>query len=249
MVEVVNWYYELAKLVFGSAESAKYWWPILATSAVCLFVVLVGMAAGLYKLNFETMSDEELLPPQRFGARAFVEMAWGVVSSTLQTILGEKHWESFAALLGGTFFFILLCNLSGIIPGLAPATEQMNMTLAMALVIFAAFNFYGIKVGGIHYIKHLFGPVIFLAPLMFLIETISLCARPISLSLRLFGNIMGDHLVFKVFSSLIRDLNMPFLPIPAALLGFGTLVACLQAFIFMTLSAVYIKLSLESAHH
>ena len=85
-----------------------------------------------------------------------------------------------------------------------------------------------------------------MAPLMFLIEFISLLSRPISLSLRIFGNVSGDHFVFAIFSGLMKDLYIPFIPIPAIFLGFGTFVACLQAFIFMTLSAVYIKLALES---
>lgn len=248
LVEIVNWYNVLAGAIFGH-DHAHYWWPILGTLTVMLLVIIVGNLAGLHKLEPEKMSDEELLPPKKFGARAFVELGWAVVSSTMESILGEKAWQRYAPLLGGTFFFILICNLSGLVPGFAPVTEQMNMTLGMALVVFVAFNYAGLKYGGIHYVKHLFGPVLFLAPLLFVIELIGLCVRPLSLSLRLFGNIMGDHLVFRVFSTLVRDASIPFVPFPAVLLGFGTLVACMQAFIFLTLSTVYIKLALETAHH
>jgi len=249
LVNIVNWYYAATEAVLHNSHLAEEYWLVLAGVSSLVLLTLVGMLAGLHKLEPEKMTDEELLPPKRFGFRAFVELCFAVVSSTLESVIGEKHWQRFAMLLGGTFFFIIITNLSGLVPGFAPATEHMNMTLAMALVIFVMFNYYGLKYAGLDYIKHLMGPLLVLAPLIFLIEVISLFARPVSLSLRLFGNVSGDHLVFKVFSTLVRDAHVPFLPVPAALLGFGTLVACLQSFIFMTLSAVYIKLAIESAHH
>jgi F-type H+-transporting ATPase subunit a len=254
-VKIVNWYQILTAMVVGE-EASHYWWPVAASGAVLILVVFFGLVAGFWRVAPENLSDEELLPAEKFGVRAFIELGWSVVSSTLTLIIGEKQWHKFAPVLGGTFFFILLCNLSGVVPGFAPATEQMNMTLAMGVVIFVVFNFYGFKYGGLNYIKHLAGPtnlplplLFVLPPLIFVIEFISTCARPVSLSLRLFGNISGDHLVFSVFSTLQRDLGIPWFPLPVALLAFGTLVAGLQAFIFMTLSAVYVKLALDTGHH
>jgi F-type H+-transporting ATPase subunit a len=197
----------------------------------------------------EEMSDEEILPPKKFGLKAFLELCWSVVSSTLESTIGEKNWIRFVGVLGGTFFVLIISNLSGVLPGFSPATASMSFTFAAAIAIFAYFNYYGLKEAGFSYIKHLAGPVLWMAPLMFLIEFISLLSRPISLSLRIFGNISGDHFVFAIFSGLMKDLYIPFIPIPAIFLGFGTFVACLQAFIFMTLSAVYIKLALESKDH
>jgi F-type H+-transporting ATPase subunit a len=248
LIQMNNWYYRLGKAIFGTPEAAAYWWPVLGAAFVVVLIVVLGMLSGLHRLEPEKLSDEELLPPPKFGLKGFFEVLWSIVSSTLGSVIG-KSWENYATLLGGTFFFIVLCNLSGLVPGFAPATEQMNTTLAMALVIFVAFNYIGLKHGGVDYIKHLAGPILLLAPLMIPIEVISLLARPVSLSLRLFGNISGDHLVFNVFSTLMRDANIPFMPVPAGILVFGTLVAILQAFIFMTLSAVYVRLSLDTAHH
>lgn len=246
-VHVVNWYKQLGLIIFGDAASADYWWPVVGSSFILIVITLLGMAAGLHRLQPETLSDEEILPPKRFSPRAFVELCWAVISSTLESVIGER-WYRFVPILGGTFFFIIIMNLSGIVPGFTPATEQLNMTLGIAIVIFLAFNYYGLKYAGADYLKHLAGPFLPLALIMIPIEVISLFARPVSLSLRLFGNISGDHLVFSVFSTLMRDFGIPWLPVPAALLGFGTLVACLQAFIFMTLSAVYVKLAIETAH-
>lgn len=246
LVSIVNWYHNIASLIIPS-DSAKFS-PIIGALCVFLFVTVVGALSGLHRLEPEKLSDEELLPPSKFGFRAFSELAWAVVSSTLESVIGPR-WTRFAPLLGGTFFFILIANLSGLIPGLTPPTHSMDMTLGMAIVIFIAFNYYGLKYAGLDYIKHLGGPLLALAPIIFCIEVIGLFARPVSLSLRLFGNISGDHLVFQVFSTLVNKAHAPFLPVPAALLFFGLLVACLQSFIFMTLSSVYIKLSIESAHH
>ena len=249
LVSIVNWYYAIAEKITGDAHLASEYWLVVSGVSALLFLSAIGWLAGLHRLNPEKMSDEELLPPSRFGFAAFFELCFGVVSSTLESVIGEKHWQKFATLLGGTFIYIIVSNLSGLVPGFAPATEHMNTTLAIGLVIFVMFNYYGFKYAKLDYLKHMAGPVLALAPLIFLIELISAFARPVSLSLRLFGNVSGDHLVFQVFSTLVRDAHIPFVPIPAALLGFGMLVACLQPFIFMTLSAVYIKLAIESAHH
>jgi F-type H+-transporting ATPase subunit a len=248
LVSIVNWYYVIANAATHDAALASEFWLCVAGLGGLLALTLVGIFAGLHKLKPETMTDEELLPPRSFGVRAFVELCFGVVSSTLESVLGEKKWQAFAPLLGGTFFFIIISNLTGLVPGFAPATEHMNTTLAMSVIIFVMFNYYGLKYAGLDYIKHMAGPLAVLAPVIFIIELVSLFARPVSLSLRLFGNVSGDHLVFQVFSTLVKNAGIPFVPVPAALLGFGTLVACLQAFIFMTLSAVYIKLGIESAH-
>lgn len=255
MIKIVNWYDVLVSKLSGLTDPAaahhfgEYWGPVVATFCMFLVVTLVGLASGMYKLDPSKMSDEDLLPAKKFGLKAFLELCWSLVSSTLESIIGEAHWRKFAPLLGGTFFFIIFTNITGLVPGFAPPTEALNMTLGMAIVIFLGFNYYGLKYGKLNYIKHLCGPIVLMAPLMFPIEFIGLFARPVSLSLRLFGNISGDHLVFQVFSTLVGQAHMPWLPIPGALLGFGLLVACLQAFIFMTLSAVYIKLAVETAHH
>lgn len=251
-LQIISWYAVFAdylRSTLGLDIELDTFAPMISSAAAFLFVTLVGVFAGFYKIRPESLSDEELLPPKKFGLIAFIELCWGVVSSTLEKIIGDKAWTHYSSLLGGTFFFIIIANLSGLVPGFPPATEFISQNAAMALVIFVAFNYLGLKHGGVNYIKHLCGPILFMAPLIFVIEFIALLARPVSLSLRLYGNVSGDHMVFNVFSTLLRDFNAPFLPIPGLLLGFGLLVACLQAFIFMTLSSVYVRLSLDTAHH
>lgn len=258
-VHVVNWYHEILEKFFiffnpdmsisAASLKAEQWSPVFASAFAVLILAAIAVFSGFSSMKPEEMSDEEILPPKKFGLKAFLELCWSVVSSTLESTIGEKNWIRFVGVLGGTFFVLIISNLSGVLPGFSPATASMSFTFAAAIAIFAYFNYYGLKEAGFSYIKHLAGPVLWMAPLMFLIEFISLLSRPISLSLRIFGNISGDHFVFAIFSGLMKDLYIPFIPIPAIFLGFGTFVACLQAFIFMTLSAVYIKLALESKDH
>ena len=255
-IEIVNWYkIVLSKFISFCnpdmpqqilLEKAEFWFPVFASASAVLILIFIAYFSGFAKLKPEEMSDVQLLPPKRFSFFAFIELSWAVVSSTLSSTIGEKNWIRFAPVLGGTFFLLLITNLSGVFPGLEPATSTMSFTFAAAIFIFIYFNYYGIKESGWDYIKHLAGPVIWIAPLMFVIELVSVFARPISLSLRIFGNVTGDHFVFTIFSGLMRDIYLPFIPIPAIFLAFGTFVACVQAFIFMTLSAVYIKLALDS---
>jgi F-type H+-transporting ATPase subunit a len=249
LVSIVNYYKSALLLITGDAEFASHYWLVLAGFMGFVLITVLGMLSGFRSLTPETMSDEELLPPHRFGLKAFFELSFSIINSTLESVIGEHKWQKFAPLLAGTFLYTMLCNLSGLWPGFLPATESMSTNLAIAIIIFIMFNYYGLKYSGSSYIKHLFGPVLWLAPLIFLIELISLVARPVSLSLRLFGNITGDHLVFQVFSTLVKNASIPFVPIPALLLVFGLLVCILQPFIFSTLSAIYIKLSIESGHH
>ncbi len=255
-VEIVNWYVLILSKLFAfffpgfspemAMEKAEIWSPVLATVFILFLIILVGKLSGYSKMNPEKMTDEELMPPKKFGFPAFVEMGWAVVQSTLESALGDKKWERFAAVLGSTFFILLISGLSGVAPGFEPAAASMSFTFGAAMVIFFYFIYYGIKETGWAFIRHLAGPIIWVAPFIFIIELVSMFARPVSLSLRIFGNLSGDHFVFALFSGLMHSMHVPFLPIPAIFLAFGTFVACVQAFIFMTLGAVYVKLALDS---
>lgn len=255
-VEIVNWYVVfLAKIMslirpdwseHYTLERAEIWAPVLASVAAIFLVVVISKCAGYSKLKPEQMSDEELMPPEKFGFAAFIELAWAVVQSTLDSTLGDRKWERFAPVLGGTFFILLLSGLSGVLPGFEPAASSMSFTFGAAMTIFVYFIYYGLKESGFDFIKHMAGPIIWVAPFIFVIEFVSMLSRPVSLSLRIFGNLSGDHFVFALFSGLMDSMFVPFLPIPAIFLAFGTFVACVQAFIFMTLGAVYVKLALDS---
>jgi F-type H+-transporting ATPase subunit a len=150
-----------------------------------------------------------------------------------------KHYLS---LIGTLFLFILVCNLQGLVPGFDSPTANINTTLALALVAFSATHYIGLKRHSIGYIKHFMGPMWGLAPLMLPIELISHLARIMSLTFRLFGNMVAKHKLLLVLALL-----MPFgAPIP--ILGLGLLVSFVQAYVFTLLTMLYLSGSIEHAH-
>lgn len=140
--------------------------------------------------------------------------------------------------------FILASNAMGLIPGLLPPTANLNATLGLAVIVFFITHIVGFKEHGFKYIKHFIGPVWWMAPLMFPIELIGHFARPVSLSLRLFGNIMGHEQIVGVLIMLM-PLAYPILALSTVL---GVVVVLLQTFIFCLLSMMYIGGALEEAH-
>jgi F-type H+-transporting ATPase subunit a len=137
-------------------------------------------------------------------------------------------------------------NLIGLFPTLTPSTANMNMTLALGIFTFVMYNYYGIKEHGFSYLKHFMGPVLMLAPLMFAIELTSHFVRPFTLGLRLYGNILADHVVIAVFVEMFEKLW--FIPVPAIFYGLGVFVACMQAFVFVMLTMIYVSMAIAHDH-
>lgn len=211
---------------------------IIGLGVVVAFLVVAGL-----RFKRSVSADISALPSDRVSFRNFVELI-GIdfLLGMLTNILGSREKaKHYFPLLAGSFFFILFCNLLGIVPGFLPPTGALNTTLAFGILIFIMYNFYGFRAHGADYIKHFLGPVAFLAPLMFIIEIVSHVVRPVSLSLRLFMNITGDHMVMGVFTNLTHFI------VPALFIALGIFVSFLQAFIFTVLSAIYI--SLAESHH
>ena len=141
------------------------------------------------------------------------------------------------------FLYIFISNLIGIVPGLFPPTANINTTLSCALVVVVFTHIIGVKYHGVKYIKHFMGPVWWLAPLIFVIELIGHAARILSLTFRLFGNMMGHEIVLGILFALAGLFLAP-LPIMAL----GIFVAFVQAFVFFLLSIIYFSGAMEHAH-
>lgn len=175
------------------------------------------------------------------GMQNFMEVVIDGIENMIVETMGE-HGRPFFPLVATLALFILLSNLIGLIPGFYPPTANVNTTAACAIVVFLATHIVGIKHHGFHYLKHFMGPIWWLAPLMFFIELIGHLSRPVSLTLRLFGNMNGHELVLMIFFALA-----PFL-VPLPMILMGVLVSFIQAFVFMLLAMIYIQGSLEEAH-
>lgn len=238
-LEFINFYaIILNALGVHDSHAVHDWIPVLGG----LFTLSVLTGVGLvFKSSIERAGDE-VRPEDRFSLRTFVEMVLDFVYGLAVDVIGKGQARSFFTLLASLFLFIFVSNLSGLAPGFPPATESLNTNLAMGFVVFFVYNLAGLKEHGPGYFKHFFGPVWWLAPLLFIIELISHLVRPLSLSLRLYGNIFGDHLVVSVFTGLT------YLVVPAFLLFFGLLVASIQSFVFTLLSSIYISMAVSHDH-
>lgn len=172
---------------------------------------------------------------------------------------GERH----IPLMGSIGMFILLCNLVALIPGFMSPTAEVTVPLACAVVVFLYYNWYGIRHHGpLGYGKTLMGPVLVISPLMVIIETISHFARMLSLTVRLWANMLVSELIYMTFLGLTMALFLftahlnpagyisGIIPvgIPLALDLFHVFEAILQAFIFTILAVIYLGLAVAEEH-
>jgi len=176
------------------------------------------------------------------GAQNVFELIVGGLEEFMVEITGEEG-RAFFPYIATVFLFIMFCNLIGLIPGFLSPTANINTTLSLALCTFAYTHYLGIKYHGAKYIKHFLGPIPALAPLFLPIEIIGHFARVLSLTLRLFGNIMGEDLVLAILLFLA---GMFLAPLPMMFLAVFTSVV--QAFVFTLLSMMYFAGSMEHAH-
>lgn len=176
------------------------------------------------------------------GGQNFFETVIDALEEFMVEITGEEG-RAFFPYIGTLFIFILTCNLLGLVPGFYSPTANINTPLSMALCTFVFTHYLGVKYHGIKYVKHFVGPIPWLAPLFFPIEVIGHCARVLSLTLRLFGNIMGEDLVLLILIFLAGKFLAP---LPMMFLAVFT--STVQAFIFTLLSMMYFAGSMEEAH-
>ncbi len=169
------------------------------------------------------------------------EVVLGGIRNLILDVMGPEGLKFFP-LIATIALFVLTANLLGIIPGFESPTSNLNTTVAIALIVVVLTHIVGIKVHGFKYVKQFLGPVWWMSPIMLPIELVSHLARPISLSVRLFGNIMGEDLVLAIVLMLI-----PFLvPLPVFVLMIFT--SAIQTLVFIMLSMIYIQLAMEEAH-
>ncbi len=186
-------------------------------------------------------SPDPLVPDTCLTARNILEIVVQAIYGQLRSIIGPRG-DKFVTIVGSLFLYIFFCNIMGVVPGFESATANINTNLAMAVIVFLLYNYYGFKEHGFGYLKQFTGPLLMLAPLMVFIEVLSHLFRPMSLSIRLFGNMFGDHMVLGIFSDLVP------LVVPIIFLVQGMLVSMIQAFVFAVLATVYLALAISHDH-
>ena len=223
----------LASFLFPDGREA--WIPdpaIMTLLVLVLFAVFFPLAARRYRKD----------RPGK--VQTFLEMVVAGLRDLLEDVIGHGAEKRYLPIIGAFALFIFVSNLFGLFFFLQPPTGSLSTTVALALLSFVYFNVQGIREHGfLGYLKHFMGPVIWLAPLFFVIEMIGNFARVLSLSLRLFMNIFGEHTATGIFAGLAPIL------VPWPLMALGLFTALLQAFIFITLSAVYIEGATAHAEH
>ena len=236
----------------GVPDHVLYTWVVM--------VILIG-------LSWAATRRMSLVPR---GAQNFVEVVLEQFIQMIDDVIGPDG-RRYLPLIGTLGLFILVCNLMGLVPGLMSPTGNLMTNAACALVVFFAYHYIGIKRQGLgHYLKHFMGPVPALAPLMIPIEVISHLARPLSLTLRLFGNMTGGHILLAIIFFLMGLNGLIGFALSGTLggiivggiggavmivftVGFlyplKILVSFLQAFIFVMLTMLYIASAVEGAEH
>jgi F-type H+-transporting ATPase subunit a len=207
-------------------------------SNAIIVIVLLMIIAILGTRGLRKESKRYFVPEERLTFRSAGEMIVEGILNIVKENMGPRGPE-FMMIIGTLALFIFLSNILGLIPGFHSPTENINTTAACAITVFVLTHYYGFREHGIKYLKQFTGPVIWLIPLMLPIELIGHFVRPVSLSIRLFGNIFGDHTAVAIFFSLVPLL----LPLPMMVLGL--LVAIIQTFVFILLSMTYFSLAVE----
>lgn len=185
--------------------------------------------------------EQAVLPANKLSIRGLFELNTEFISKLAHQVIGH-HYKDYVPFYAAMFFFVLFNNLIGIIPGMTPATENINTTFAFGIFSFLTYNFIGLKKGGFHYLAHFWGPIWWLGPLMLIIELISHMIRPLTLGMRMANVLTGDHTALMVFIDLVPVL------VPIPLYCLSLIVAFIQAFVFTLLSMVYVSLATTSDH-
>ncbi len=226
----------------------------LSFTNASLFMVLVVALVSVVML---IGTSQHAMVPGRLQSAA--EMSYEFVASTLKMSAGTAGMKFFP-LIFTIFMFVLACNLLGLLPFSFSITSQLIITFALALVVILVVLAVGFSRHGLHFLK-LFVPsgiTIWLLPFIVVIEVISFLIRPVTLSVRLFANMLAGHITLKVMAGFVVALLgagaslwvVAILPFAAnvVLLGFELFVAVLQAYIFAILSCVYLNDAIHPGH-
>jgi F-type H+-transporting ATPase subunit a len=222
--------------------------PPHVSNAIIVSIVLIVIVIIAYR-QIKQQGDDPV-PSAHFTCRNLMELIVEFISNLIKETMGPRGPE-FMLLIGTLALFILFNNLSGLIPGFLPATDSTNTTFACSITVFVMTHFYGFREHGVKYLKHF----VFINPswpwpanviisiIMCPIELIGHFARPLSLGLRLFGNMTGDHKATAIFFLLV-----PFL-VPIPIMFLGLFVCFVQAFVFILLSMVYFSGAIAHEEH
>ena len=208
--------------------------PVIVTYFIVLLLAVTAVCATR-KLSLRT--------PSRF--QTVIEMIVGGLAAFVENIVGKEAARTAAPIIGTVFIFIFSMNVFGVIPGFVSPTANINTTVALALFAFITVQVYGFRKSGFGYLKHFLGDPLWLAPLMLPIHIIGELAKPLSLAIRLFGNIYGEEMVISVLILIVTSvMGSCLIPIQFPITLFSIFTSVVQAFVFSMLFSVYIAMAI-----
>ena len=224
------------------------------TNSTVFMLAAVGLICAF--LSY-AMRDASLIPGR---LQSLAEMVYEFVAGTVRDNLDDGHeGKKFLPFVFALFAFVLVCNFLGMIPGFFTVTSHIVITAALAILVISTVLAYGFAKHGVGFLK-LFVPSgvpMWLLPVLVPIEIISFVSRPVSLSVRLFANMLAGHIALKIFAGFVGTLlaagvwkvlsPLP-LALTTALTALELLVAFLQAYVFAVLTCVYLSDAVHGAH-
>jgi F-type H+-transporting ATPase subunit a len=213
--------------------------PLGAALSVALLIIVLSL---MVRPRLKQL-DQAVIPEQRLTLRTFFEAFLGYFYGLSKSVMGAERAKKYYPIVGASAVFVFFSNVLALVPGAPIATGSLNITLGCALVVFVLFNAYGLAANGLAYIKHIAGPAWYLWWLTFPVEVISLCVRPVTLSVRLMLNMSVDHLILSIFLGFFTLV----LPLPVMLLG--CIIILVQTLVFTLLTIIYIALATEHLDH
>ena len=248
----------MAQSLFEEFEIHNYGAPLFKVAGHPIYFT----NSALYM--FITITASALLIILTMRPQALVPGRWQMLTESMHNLVNDMvmssagpHAKPYFPFILTIFFFILFCNLFGLVPGTLAVTSHIIINLAIALLLFLVIIITGFVKNGFHFLA-LFAPAGVpkpVLPFMILIELVSFLVRPFSLSVRLFANMLAGHILLQVFAGMIVSLlaagwlaGLGILPLLAniAMTGFEFFVACLQAYIYTMLASVYLRDALEA---
>jgi F-type H+-transporting ATPase subunit a len=224
---------------------------VIQASLLAGFLLVV---AGLLIRRRLARADGGVVPDEGFSLRNFVEVIVEMLANLAEDRIGPD-WRKYFPIVGTMFFFILVANLMGLLPGVGGATADANTTWAWAIIAWLVYTAVGIVTHKHKYLVKFMGPSFFeremfgrkvhfrlLMPFFLILEIPLDLARILTLAVRLLANMFADHTVIAVWLALVP------IGVPAIFMGLGLIIAFLQAFVFALLTMIYIGLALEEPH-
>jgi len=213
-----------------------------------LFMMISALA--IISVFFAGTKRKAIVPTK---IQLLTELSYTLISKMISDTAGSKAKPYFPFVFS-LFMFVLFCNMLGMLPYSFTVTSHIIVTFALAAIIFVGVTIIGFVNHGVGYLKLFIpsGVPLFLLPLIVIIEIISYLSRPVSLSVRLFANMMAGHTMLKVFGGFVISLGLlgGWLPLgfSVALTGLEILVAFLQAYVFAILTCIYLNDALNLNH-